>query len=150
MKLVVTVLVLLCAFFAELSAQNAGSGPAFEIRHVLEQQQEAWNRHDLEGFMRGYWNSAGLTFVSGTNVTRGWQPTLDRYRSVYQSQGTEMGKLDFSELEIQPLGGSAALVRGAFHLAMSSGKQPHGRFTLVFRKFPQGWRIVHDHTCSAE
>ncbi len=144
----IALVLLLATFVPELPAQTGS--PAVEIRRVLEQQQAAWNRGDLEGFMRGYWNSAALTFVSGTKVTRGWQPTLDRYRRTYQQNGAEMGKLEFSELEIQPLGTGAALVSGAFRLAMSSGKHPHGRFTLVFRRFAPGWRIVHDHTCSTE
>ena len=61
-----------------------------------------------------------------------------------------MGKLDFSDLQIETLSPAAAFVRGAFHLAMPDGKQLHGIFTLVFRKFPQGWRIIHDHTCAAQ
>ena len=120
------------------------------IMRVLESQTAAWNRHDLESFMQGYWNSPELTFFSGAKVTRGWQPTLERYRKAYQSQGREMGKLDFSDLNIQVLGPDVAFVRGSFHLTMSDGKQPHGMFTLVFRRFPDGWKIIHDHTSAAE
>ena len=120
------------------------------IQQVLERQQEAWNRHDIEGFMAGYWNSPELTFFSGAKVTSGWQATLERYRKTYQSEGREMGKLEFSDLRIEPLGSEAAFVRGAWHLTMSDGKTPHGLFTLVFRKFPEGWKIVHDHTSAGE
>jgi len=119
------------------------------IRQVLENQVAAWNRHDLESFMQGYWKSPELTFVAGAKVTRGWQPTLERYRNVYQAEGREMGKLEFSELNVQTLGPQAALVRGQFQLTMADGKQPHGVFTLIFRKFSQGWQIIHDHTCAA-
>jgi ketosteroid isomerase-like protein len=125
-------------------AQNTDSTQA--INAVMKSQQEAWNRHDLEGFMAGYWNSPDLTFVSNTSETSGWQPTLDRYRKTYQSGGHEMGKLEFSDLNIQPLGSDAAFVRGAWKLTMTDGKTPHGLFTLIFRKFPEGWKIVHDHT----
>ena len=119
------------------------------VEQVLRTQQEAWNRHDLEAFMAGYWNSQELTFFSGAHETSGWQGALERYRKTYQSGGKEMGKLEFSDLRIEPLGSDTAFVRGAWHLAMSDGKTPHGLFTLVFRKFPEGWKIVHDHT-SAE
>ena len=61
-----------------------------------------------------------------------------------------MGKLDFSDLNIQVLGPDAALVRGSFHLTMSDGKPPHGMFTLVFRRYPDGWKIIHDHTSAAD
>jgi beta-aspartyl-peptidase (threonine type) len=120
-----------------------------EVEQVLRLQQEAWNRHDLESFMTGYWNSPALTFFSGAHETSGWQGALERYRKTYQSEGKEMGKLEFSDLRIEPLGSGAAFVRGAWHLTMSDGKTPHGLFTLVFRKFSDGWKIVHDHT-SAE
>ena len=132
------------------SAANPPSGAQAAIRQVLDEQVAAWNRQDLDGFMQGYWRSPQLTFFSGAKVYRGWDTALQRYRKVYQSGGRQMGKLDFSDLQIELLSPSAALVRGAFHLAMPDGKQPHGIFTLVFRKFPQGWRIIHDHTCAAE
>jgi ketosteroid isomerase-like protein len=121
-----------------------------EIDQVLNAQQDAWNRHDLEGFMAGYWNSPELTFFSGATERDGWQATLDRYRAAYASPGHEMGKLEFSGLRIVTLGSDGAFVRGAWQLTMPDGKTPHGLFTLIFRKFPDGWKIVHDHTSAAE
>jgi ketosteroid isomerase-like protein len=120
------------------------------IEQVLRTQQAAWNHHDLEGFMASYWNSPELTFFSGANERHGWQATLDRYRATYDSPGHEMGKLEFSELRIEMLNAGAAFVRGAWQLTLSDGKTPHGLFTLIFRKFSDGWKIVHDHTSAAE
>ena len=134
---------------AQVAAGSTNSSHA-EIEHVLRAQQEAWNRHDLEGFMAGYWNSPELSFFSGAKENHGWQATMDRYRTTYASPGHEMGKLEFSGLRIEMLGGDAAFVRGAWQLTMSDGKAPHGLFTLVFRKFPEGWKIVHDHTSAAK
>ena len=120
------------------------------IERVLHTQQEAWNRHDLEGFMAGYWNSPALTFFSGAEEHDGWQATMDRYLAKYASPGQEMGKLEFSGLHIEVLSQDSAFVRGSWKLTMSGGKTPHGLFTLVFRNFPEGWKIVHDHTSVAE
>ncbi len=122
------------------------STPETAIRQVLQSQVDAWNHHDLDAFMAGYWNSPELTFFSGATVTRGWQPTLDRYRKKYQSPGSEMGKLEFQDLQVEMLGPKSAFVRGKFLLTLSDGKQPHGLFTLVFRQFPEGWHIIHDHS----
>jgi ketosteroid isomerase-like protein len=116
------------------------------ITQVLEEQVAAWNRGDLEAFMAGYWNSPELTFFSGAHESKGWLAALDRYKKTYQGAGHQMGKLEFSNLRIQMLGRDSAFVRGEFHLAMSDGKTPHGLFTLIFRKFPEGWKIVHDHS----
>ena len=143
---VVCGLILLCALSAP--AQNSVSATA--VRQVLARQQEAWNHHDLESFMADYWNSPELTFFSGAKISSGWQATIERYRKTYQSEGREMGKLEFSDLNIEGLSSDSAFVRGAWHLTMSDGKTPHGLFTLIFRKFPDGWKIIHDHTSAAE
>ncbi len=120
------------------------------IERVLRTQQHAWNRHDLEGFMAGYWNSQQLTFFSSGTEQDGWQATMDRYLAKYAGPGHEMGKLEFSGLRVVVLGQDSAFVRGSWKLTMSDGKTPRGLFTLVFRKFSEGWKIVHDHTSVAE
>ena len=120
------------------------------VESALRSQEAAWNRHDLASFMTGYWHSPQLTFFSDAHATWGWQGALDRYRARYQGEGKEMGKLEFSALRIEPLGSDAAFVRGEWHLTLSDGKTPHGLFTLVFRRFPDGWKIIHDHTSAAQ
>jgi ketosteroid isomerase-like protein len=119
-----------------------------EIRGVLEAQVIAWNKGELEQFMEGYWRSPELSFFSGGRKLAGWEATLERYRKTYQSEGREMGRLDFSELEIQLLAESAALVRGRWRLKMNDGKELGGLYTLIFRRFNERWKIVHDHTSS--
>lgn len=115
-----------------------------EIRKVLETQTKAWNDGDIDGFMKGYWNSPDLIFVSGDNVTRGWQPTIARYRKTYDSRA-KMGTLTFSDLEVDVLSKDSAVVLGSWALAREKDN-PHGKFTLIFRKFKDGWKIIHDHT----
>lgn len=139
----------LALLVSNVAAQSSPAANAeAAIRLVLQSQVEAWNHHDLDDFMAGYWRSPDLTFFAGTTETRGWEPTLTRYRKSYQSEGRSMGTLSFSDLQVQALGPDAAFVRGRFQLIMPDGKQPHGLFTLIFRKFPEGWRIIHDHTCA--
>lgn len=115
------------------------------IAKLLADQVEAWNKGDLEGFLVGYWKSPELTFSSGKDKTKGWQATLDRYRKSYQAAGKEMGKLTFSEIEIELIATEAAYVRGAWKL-VTTKDTPGGLFTLIIKKLPEGWRIVHDHT----
>jgi ketosteroid isomerase-like protein len=133
---------------ASLSAQSPNANVVLEIQAVLNAQQEAWNRGDIDEFMNGYWRSEETVFVSGDDVTRGWQKVLDRYKKKY-SERAKMGTLTFSDLEITPLSADAAVVLGAWKLKRASDT-PHGRFTLIFRRFPEGWKIVHDHTSAAE
>jgi ketosteroid isomerase-like protein len=117
------------------------------IRAVLDAQAAAWNRGELEGYMDGYDRSSNTEFVGGDTITRGWQTVLDRYRRNYNSR-EKMGVLTFSELEISILSKDAALVLGRWHLQRAND-EPHGTFTLLFRKTKAGWRIVHDHSSSA-
>ena len=115
-----------------------------DIVAVMDEQAAAWNRGEVEAFMRGYWNSKDLVFVSGDGVTYGWQPTLDRYKKNYNSR-EKMGSLKFSDLQIDVISKDAAVVLGSWALTRA-GDNPKGKFTLIFRKFSDGWRIVHDHT----
>ena len=145
----ICVAVLAVSANAAVGKRNSAAEPreARDIKAVLDRQVEAWNRRDLEGFMRGYWHSEQLSFYSGATKTTGWQATIDRYRKKYQGEGREMGHLDFSDQQLDMLGPRAALVRGRWRLKTGS-TQAGGLFTLIFRKFDDGWKIVHDHTGS--
>ena len=143
-------LIIVGSLAVSLTRSFAADDQKSAIEQVLHAQQVAWNRHDLDAFMSGYWISPELTFFSDAKQTSGWQAALERYKATYASPGHEMGKLDFSDLRIEVLGPRAAFVRGAWHLTMPDGKAPHGRFTLIFRKFPERWKIVHDHTSAAQ
>jgi ketosteroid isomerase-like protein len=125
-------------------AQTKDEKTKAAIRKVMDEQAAAWNRGDIESFMQGYWKSPELKFVSGDNVTKGWQPTLDRYKINYDSRA-KMGVLTFSGLEINTISKDAAVVLGNWAL-QREGDNPKGKFTLIFRKFNDGWKIVHDHT----
>ncbi len=114
------------------------------IRAVLDDQVAAWNRGDIDRFMAGYARSEETTFVAGDEVTRGWQTVRDRYAGKYNSR-EKMGTLTFSGLTITRLSADAAIVLGSWSLERQ-GDRPHGKFTLLFRKLPEGWRIVLDHT----
>jgi beta-aspartyl-peptidase (threonine type) len=132
---------------ASKTPKGGGSAVA-EIRAVLDAQTAAWNAGKLEEFMQGYWNSPELTFVSGGRKLMGYDATLERYRRTYQSDGKEMGKLTFGDVEILPIGKDAAFVRGQYQLVMSDARELGGRYTLIVRRFADGWKIVHDHTSS--
>jgi len=138
------------AALASGAAATPGRDSGAEVRALLEAQVAAWNRGDLEAFMAGYWRSPELVFCSGATVTKGWDATLERYRKRYQAKGREMGRLAFDAIEVMALGEEAAFARGAYRLRLRDGSEPHGLFTLVLRRFPDGFRIVHDHTSAAE
>jgi ketosteroid isomerase-like protein len=118
-----------------------------EIRSVLQAQQDAWNRGDIDGFMNGYARSASTIFVSEDTIRRGWQTVRDRYRKKYSSRA-KMGTLTFSGLETTLLSSDSAVASGRWKLKRAND-QPHGRFTLILKRLPEGWRVVYDHTSAA-
>jgi len=139
------------ALFLTLSqpvqAQTSANKSIAAIRAVIEAQRDAWNKGDIDGYMDGYDRSPDTVFVSGDSVTKGWQTVLERYKRAYDTR-EKMGQLTFSDLEIKLLTNDKAVVIGRWLLKRTSD-EPHGRFTLIFKKTRQGWRIIHDHTSSA-
>jgi uncharacterized protein (TIGR02246 family) len=133
---------------AAQSTEATADQSTAEIRAVLQAQQEAWNRGDVDGFMKGYAHSDSTVFVADDQVTRGWQTVRNRYKLKYPSRA-KMGKLRFSDLEIQPLSNDAAVVLGRWTLQRGTNDNPHGLFTLILRRTGDGWRIVQDHTSTA-
>jgi ketosteroid isomerase-like protein len=129
-----------------LVACNGDPGPA--VRAVLDRQAAAWNAGDLDGFMDGYWRSEKTRFASGGNVSLGWQTVLDRYRARYRDRAA-MGTLHFTDVQVSPLARDTALAYGRWQLQRMHDA-PWGLFTLILRKTADGWRIVHDHTSSAD
>ncbi len=125
---------------------DAMTGEEADIRAVLNAQVTAWNRGDLKGYMQGYWQSPELTFFAGEKESAGWEAAYQRYRAAYVGKNREMGKLTFTNLRVERLGGEAAFVRGHWQLTMKDEKQRSGLFTVVFRKFDDGWHIIHDHS----
>jgi ketosteroid isomerase-like protein len=118
------------------------------ITKILEAQQNHWNRGNVDAFLEGYWHSPDLTFSGSGGIARGWDGVRARYNKNYPDRAA-MGHLDFSEVEFHFLGEDAALVLGHWHLARAQG-DIGGVFSLVWQRFPEGWRIIHDHTSMVE
>jgi uncharacterized protein (TIGR02246 family) len=150
-------LVLCLALLAAVSssttvAQSAAGTDDAQIRAAIKTQTEAWNRADIPAFMQSYEDSPDTTFI-GLTVRKGYQTILQRYQQSYSTR-EQMGTLTFSDIDIRLLPSSCgkpelALVTGKFHLDRSThgeAKKDDGIFSLVWRKGPQGWKIILDHT----
>lgn len=118
-----------------------------DVRSILHDQQEAWNRGDIDGYMQGYWKNDSTTFVSGGTVTKGYNEVAGRYHRRYNNREA-MGELSFEDLQVRFLAPTVAIAYGVWRLHRSAD-EPWGRFTLIIERKPEGWRITHDHTSSA-
>ncbi len=118
-----------------------------DLAKLMHESAAAWNRGDLEAFASYYDDSPQTTFI-GRDVTRGGtKAILDRYRKGYPTR-EKMGTLTYSDLETRPLADGLALMTGRFALQRTAagGGDSSGRFTLIWKKTPAGWKIIHDHT----
>lgn len=145
----------LCALLITLAPFASAARPNSEaeaIRHVMLEQEAAWNRSDVAAYMKGYKNAVDTTFV-GSTVRKGYRQILASYRRHYTSP-EQMGQLTFSDLDIRLLPGvngevNYAVVTGHFHLDRKQRGQvakDDGVFSLVWEKTADGWKIIVDHT----
>jgi ketosteroid isomerase-like protein len=139
---------ILFAFISTVSFAQSQSSTAINenIRSVLIRQKDCWNEGNIDGYMQGYWKSDSLLFTSGGKIQRGWQATFEKYKKSYNTKA-KMGKLYFSQLEVNLLSPEAAWIFGRWELKREKDN-PKGVFTLILRKFSDGWKIIHDHTAS--
>ncbi len=114
------------------------------ILSILENQTREWNNGNIEGFMKGYWNSDSLMFIGKSGVTYGYQNTLNNYKKSY-SDTAHMGKLFFTLIKVQRISADAYFVVGKWFLKRSVG-DVGGHYTLLFRKIKGQWVIVADHS----
>ena len=132
---------LLLASLPLLFAQNE------PVQKLMKDSEAAWNRGDLPAFASYYEDSPDTTFMGREVVRGGTAAILQRYRKSYPTREA-MGTLTFSEIVIRPLADGLALVTGKFALQRTKegGGDASGRYTLVLRRTPSGWKIIHDHT----
>ncbi|BAO75986.1 YybH family protein [Winogradskyella sp. PG-2] len=115
------------------------------IRLVMEAQEIAWDNHDLEGFMQGYWKSDSLKFYGSNGLTKGWKNTLANYKKGYPTKA-ESGTLNFVINDISKIEGDNYWVMGEYHLKREVG-DADGVFIIIFKKINGEWKIVADMSC---
>ena len=115
------------------------------IRLVLEKQVTAWNKHDLEGFMDGYWKSDQLKFYGASGLTLGWDQNLANYKKRYPTK-RETGTLNFVINDISIIEGNNYWVMGEYHLKREIG-DAEGIFIIIFKQINGEWKIVADMSC---
>lgn len=111
---------------------------------LMEQSRDAWNRADMAGHVAMYTDSA--TMMSGQGPRGGRDVIRGMLERGFWAGGQPKAKLDFSELQVRPLGRDHALMTGAFLLTYPDGKTANGRYSLVWVRERGEWKIMHDHS----
>ena len=145
MRPIAIILLVLASCSRDTNQTSTSSSKAEEaaIQLVLDQQVAAWNKANIDEFMKGYWKSDSILFI-GSKITSGWDSTLLRYKKSYPDK-VAMGKLRFEILRMDFISSDSYLVTGKYFLAREKDN-PSGIFTLLFRKKKGNWVIVYDHT----
>ena len=120
-----------------------GQSAKEEIKSLLLEQADFWNKGDIEGFMQGYIPTEDLHFLGKNGLTSGWQATLDRYKKTYPDKQT-MGQLTFDFKEITERTKKIYTVIGHYHLARTGMEDAEGYFLIVLQKIKGDWKIVAD------
>jgi len=116
-----------------------------EIATLLEDQDKAWNRGDLDGFVKPYDDTGKLVFIGSSGVIRDPQALKEKYEKKYKVAGADFGKLTFSDLQVEELSKDLALAWGRWQVE-AKGRKSSGWFSLILQKTAKGWRILHDHS----
>jgi ketosteroid isomerase-like protein len=122
----------------------AQTGPEASIRRIMADQAAAWNKGNIDDFMKGYWNNDSLVFVGQSGLSYGYNTALANYKKHYDSPD-KMGQLFFTLLSIKKLSPDYCFVLGKWLLKRKAG-DIGGIYSLLFRKIDGRWQIVVDHT----
>lgn len=114
------------------------------IEKIMHEQELAWNKGDIDGFMLSYWNNDSLKFIGKNGIKYGWKNTLDNYKKSYPDKAT-MGELAFSIISVEQLSENSCYVIGKWNLKREKG-DIGGYYTLLWKKINDKWVIVIDHT----
>jgi ketosteroid isomerase-like protein len=136
---------LLFVLFLSSLYSSAQSKDEKQILAILENQTNAWNKGDIESFMKGYWQNDSLMFIGKSGVTYGYAQTLANYKKNYPDKDA-MGILKFNLIKVTKLSGDAYYVIGKWHLTREKNGDIGGHYTLLFRKIKGKWVIVADHS----
>ena len=130
------------------SQKRLSQKDSLAIVKILYEQQEDWNRGDIDAFMQGYLKSDQLVFSGSSGPIYGWEATRNRYKKTY-SDRQKMGKLKFDILNIIGLSSTVIQLQGKFYLSRIIG-DTQGYFTLNWIKVNNQWFIISDHTSASE
>jgi hypothetical protein len=134
-------LILLSAIVVEQTSDQMNlTGMPAEISEIMQNQQNAWNSGDIEGFMIGYWDSEELLFI-GNSVNNGYETTLSNYKKSYPTR-EDMGSLEFTNLIWVPVSSDAGLLIGEWNLIGIN----NGMYSLLWKKMEGEWLIIAYHS----
>lgn len=137
----ISVYVLIATFTATAQTRNSDE---IAVRDLLQKQIIAWNKGNIDEFMKGYLPGDSLVFIGKSGPKYSYKTILENYRKNYPDT-TAMGQLKFDLLQVKQLSPRYFYVIGKFYLKRTIGDL-EGHFTLLFEKIEGTWFIIADHS----
>ncbi len=139
----------ICLFSCEKKSTEANLPIDFtkdksQISALMSEQEASWNRADIDGFMKHYWNSDSLCFIGKRGLSYGWKTTRDNYVKSYPDAAA-MGTLQFTNSVIDVMDTTHTYVIGKWELFRVSDTLS-GHYSLLWKKISGKWVIVADHS----
>ncbi len=119
------------------------------VDNLLTDSEEKWNGGDLDGFMAWYQRGPETSFMGSDGPFYGWEQIRDRYAPRF-GPGASRDSLRFENLETRPIAPWLGLATARYVLFQEDSVTATGIFTLVVKRTPDGWRIIHDHSSSSD
>lgn len=144
MKKIFYILIVFTIFYS-CETPNTEKQDKADVIAVLRAQEKAWSKHDIEGYMQGYWKSDSLKFYgSNGKIAYGWNKTLSNYKKNYPTPD-HTGTLKFKVNDITQIQNESYYVMGEYHLTRNVGNA-NGVFLIIFKKIDGKWKVVADLT----
>ena len=149
MKARLTLLLLLLSSVTMAATPSTGRDEA-QIRDALKSMHDAADASNAERFMQWYSHSPTLIVTFDGQSVRGWQANLDQQRQWWSGKKSDVTYSDERppEIAIQ----SEGLATTVQWMSVGSPHSPKPPMRLVvssvWKRMPEGWRIVLAHESS--
>ncbi|MGN6566559.1 MAG: YybH family protein [Flavipsychrobacter sp.] len=114
------------------------------IRKMLSAQVTEWNKGNIAGYMKGYWENDSLVFIGKNGPNYGYSNTLARYQKAYPD-AAHMGRLTSTIINMKRLSSDYYFIIGKWQLTREAG-DIGGSYTLLLHKINGKWVIIVDHS----
>ena len=122
--------------------------PEKEIDDEVNRAVDAWNQHNLEGYLDIFSRSDSLVVVVEGETVRGWDLFSKALHTGYPNP-SEMGSLTLDRVQVQMLSSELGVVL-TWDTVSFTKKKEFGTSTIVMKKLAEGWRVILMHTSFVE
>jgi uncharacterized protein (TIGR02246 family) len=122
--------------------------PEKEVYDEVVKASDAWNRHDLDGYLDAFWRSDALVVVIEGEAVHGWNLLSKAFHVGYPNP-SEMGELNLDRVQVQMLAPDLAEILD-WDTVTFPKKKEFGTSTILMKKLAEGWRVVLMHTSFVE